>query len=81
MFKKVCCSDHEHCCPTHYKCDLHLFTCNHDELGSIPILKKELSINKMSSELIVSSKSLLSLSTIQCPGEIFISNINKSIKI
>ncbi|CAF1261304.1 unnamed protein product [Adineta steineri] len=65
--KAVCCADHIHCCPTHYKCDLHIFKCDHP-FGSIPLLKKEKSLKKLSVKLI-DSNSQSSVSTIQCPDE------------
>jgi len=67
-FKKVCCSDDEHCCPTHYKCDLHIFKCDHDTFGSIPLVEKQIPEKKISSKINVNYKSSSSISTIVCPG-------------
>ncbi|CAM4742468.1 unnamed protein product [Rotaria magnacalcarata] len=64
----VCCSDHKHCCPQHYKCDLHIFKCDHLLFGSIPILRKQSSVNSILSNVILSNVES-TISTIQCPDE------------
>ena len=37
----VCCSDHIHCCPNGYTCDVSQGTCNREGDTSIPMVKKE----------------------------------------
>ena len=42
----VCCSDHEHCCPSGYTCDVSQGTCNH-EFFVTPMVKKTPATKKL----------------------------------